>query len=59
MSAIVSVLGKLPVVVAHQGGWDEIAMVIGPLVIFAALLKLANKRAKEAQTATDDNHDPD
>ncbi len=30
---------------AHQGGWDEIAMVAGPLLVFAAVLVLANKRA--------------
>jgi cyanate permease len=31
--------------VAHQGGWDEILMVAGPLAIFALVLWLANKRA--------------
>lgn len=30
---------------AHQGGWDEIAMVAGPLIVFAAVLVLANRRA--------------
>lgn len=32
-------------VIAHQGGWDEILMVAGPLLVFAGLLYLANKRA--------------
>jgi len=32
-------------VVAHQGGWDEILLVAGPLVAFAAVLFLANRRA--------------
>ena len=32
---------------AHQGGWDEILMVAGPLLVFAGLLYLANKRANE------------
>lgn len=37
----------LAVVLAHQGGWDEILMVVVPVGIFAALLRLANKRAQE------------
>lgn len=32
--------------VAHQGGWDEILMVAGPLAVFAAVLVMANNRAK-------------
>ena len=31
--------------VAHQGGWDEILLVAGPLLVFAAVLFLANRRA--------------
>jgi len=31
--------------IAHQGGWDEILMVAGPLLVFAAVLMLANRRA--------------
>lgn len=31
--------------VAHQGGWDEMLMVIVPVGAFAALLYGANKRA--------------
>jgi len=34
---------------AHQGGWDEIALVGVPLIIFGGLLFLANRRAKQAQ----------
>ncbi len=30
---------------AHQGGWDEILMVIVPVAVFGALLYLANLRA--------------
>ncbi len=50
-------------VLAHQGGWDEILMVAGPLLVFAGVLYLANKRANEklarmpADTATEsDTH---
>lgn len=31
-------------VIAHQGGWDEILMVLGPLAVVGLLLWLANKR---------------
>ncbi len=38
-------------VMAHQGGWDEILMVLTPIAVFALLLKLANSRANKAQDA--------
>ena len=31
---------------AHQGGWDEILLVAGPLVLLWLLLVMANRRAK-------------
>ncbi len=31
-------------VFAHQGGWDEILLVVGPLAIIALALWLANRR---------------
>jgi len=49
------------VVLAHQGGWDEILFVLVPISLFAGLLALANKRAArdlEAQDGEDD-HDAD
>lgn len=30
---------------AHQGGWDEILMVLAPVGLFAVLLFIANRRA--------------
>ncbi len=33
-------------VLAHQGGWDEIALVGGPLIILWGLLVMANRRAR-------------
>lgn len=36
---------------AHQGGWDEIGLVALPIVVFAALLWLANRRADAAVRA--------
>jgi hypothetical protein len=32
-------------VLAHNGGVDEIAMVLGPIALLAGLLWLANRRA--------------
>jgi len=31
--------------IAHQGGWDEILLVLTPIALFAGLLWLANARA--------------
>ena len=30
---------------AHQGGWDELLMVAVPVLLFAFLVRLANRRA--------------
>ncbi len=34
-------------VLAHQGGWDEMLLVAGPILAFVLLLRTANKRAEE------------
>ena len=39
---------------AHQGGWDEMLMVIVPVGAFAALLYGANKRAAKLAEHADD-----
>lgn len=36
-------------VLAHQGGWDEVLLVAGPIVLFALLLRRANRRAEQHQ----------
>ncbi|HEX4868430.1 MAG TPA: hypothetical protein VFV32_12530 [Acidimicrobiales bacterium] len=33
------------VVLAHQGGWDELLFVLVPILLFAGLLAVANRRA--------------
>lgn len=38
-------------VLAHQGGWDEALMVIVPVGLFVALLRLAIVRAEQADRA--------
>lgn len=42
-------------VIAHQGGWDEILLVALPVGLFALLLFMANRKAQaqlEADEAT-------
>ncbi len=36
------------VVLAHQGGWDEILLVAAPLVLFAGLVWNAKRRASRS-----------
>jgi hypothetical protein len=43
--------------VAHQGGWDEILLVLAPIALFAVLLLIANKRA--AQLADEEDAEAD
>ena len=46
-------------VLAHQGGWDEVLFVLVPISLFAGLLALANKRATRAQAERDEAIDDD
>lgn len=41
---------------AHQGGWDEILFVLGPILAIAALLRLAKRRVdrQHAETAANE-----
>ena len=34
-------------VLAHQGGWDEVLLVLAPVALFAFLLYVANRRAAQ------------
>ncbi len=40
-------------VLAHQGGWDEILLVGGPVMVFAWLLAVARRRAVAIAEAGD------
>ncbi|MFP5256971.1 MAG: hypothetical protein ACLGI8_14100 [Acidimicrobiia bacterium] len=44
-------------VLAHQGGWDEILLVLLPIAIFAGLLAVANRRASR-MAATREEGEP-
>lgn len=37
------------VVLAHQGGWDELLLVAGPIAVFVVLLAVANRRARRME----------
>ncbi|MBT3247785.1 MAG: hypothetical protein HN567_07000 [Actinobacteria bacterium] len=39
---------------AHQGGWDEILVVAGPLLVVATLLWVADRRARRMGPPPDD-----
>ena len=38
-------------VIAQQGGWDEILLVLGPIAVIVGLLMLARKRVEDAERA--------
>lgn len=33
-------------VLAHQGGWDEILLILGPMALVVVLLRLAKRRVE-------------
>lgn len=47
--------GPVGAVLAHQGGWDEIALIAVPILVIAALLVLAKRRVD----ALDGDRGPD
>jgi hypothetical protein len=46
-------------VLAHQGGWDELLFVLVPIALFAGLLAIANRRAVRAQAELEQRDEPD
>lgn len=48
-----------PMLLAHQGGWDEFLMVAVPVVIFGILLKVANRRADSMGEPTEHEGPPE
>ncbi len=45
-------------IVAHQGGWDELLLVAGPIVIIVAVLAVAKRRVDARFVADHDEHAP-
>ncbi|HEX2575735.1 MAG TPA: hypothetical protein VHK88_05255 [Aquihabitans sp.] len=52
-------MGWSAVVLAHQGGWDELLLVAAPIAIFVVLLRIANRRAEQLGHGADGPADPD
>jgi hypothetical protein len=46
---------RVALVIAHQGGWDEMMLVAGPIVVIIALLALVKRRVEHSagQAVTD------
>ena len=44
-------------VFAHQGGWDEILLVAGPVMVFAGILAVARRRALAMAEEREDEAD--
>jgi hypothetical protein len=42
---------------AHQGGWDEILLIVGPILVVVGLLRLLKKRVERNAAATTDTTD--
>jgi len=47
----------MTMVLAHQGGWDEMLFVAVPLGLFAFLLYMANKKAQQHLDDEDEEQD--
>ncbi len=37
-------MGSVPPLLAHQGGWDEILLVAGPILLIVGLLAVVKRR---------------
>ena len=56
-----STVARLFLPLAHQGGWDEVLLVVAPLAIIGLLLYVANRRVNaqlQAQDADTDTAEP-
>lgn len=45
-------------VLAHQGGWDEVLLVGGPIVVIIAVLAVAKRRVDAIDRSGDDRPAP-
>jgi hypothetical protein len=44
---------SLSTIYAHQGGWDEILLVAGPIAVIVLLLRMAERRATRQRAAAE------
>jgi mannose/fructose/N-acetylgalactosamine-specific phosphotransferase system component IIC len=52
---MIGVIGTIRALLAHQGGWDEILMVAGPIAIIVGLLAVVRRRLGSGVAASDDH----
>lgn len=52
-------VSTVALLVAHQGGWDELVFVLVPIALFAGLLAVANRRATRDQAEREPTEPPD
>lgn len=50
--------GPLTPLLAHQGGWDEMLMVAGPIAVLWWILHRANLRSRRRAAGQDDQGQP-
>jgi sugar phosphate permease len=48
-------IGVISALLAHQGGWDEILMVAGPIAVIVGLLAIVRRRLGAGVSTTDDH----
>ena len=48
-------MAAAPALLAHQGGWDEILLIVGPMAAIAALLVIAKRRVDAAANQRTDD----
>lgn len=44
---------------AHQGGWDEVLLIVGPMLVVVALLWLAKRRVERETVDDSSGQQPD
>jgi hypothetical protein len=47
-------VGTAPILLAHQGGWDEALLIGGPILIIVLLLRIAKRRVDAAYAESAD-----
>jgi hypothetical protein len=52
-------MSLVALLLAHQGGWDELLFVLIPIALFAGLLAVANRRATRDQASREESDPPD
>lgn len=57
MIGVIGVISVISALLAHQGGWDEILMVAGPIAIIVGLLAIVRRRLGAGVSTTHDHQE--